>query len=249
MQVREFNKEGIEAFRRFLEECRVSEKNGEISTRQELKPERLKLLQDEKLSSKVQPVCEVADVSFTTKGEAAASLQKMLKKIPESELVKNVGLWSWLSLRYFDLIRSEGGKVRSINNDYYYILDINSRFYFHYRHLLFVSWTILNIAPEHNRLMLSTPVSTLGGVTIEIMKRQHLRRIPYIFELLDKLYWDESRGQARKGTTGKGRGSLTERLPMRIQQLEMTYDLQGMSADNLIELLGEEFQLAGPKAV
>lgn len=82
------------------------------------------------------------------------------------------------------------------------------------------------------------------------MKRLFLTRIPCIFEVLDRVYWDESRARARTGVvqgTVKP-GDLRHRFPIRIRQLEMTYDLFSLIANQLIELLGREFQFenAGP---
>jgi hypothetical protein len=37
-------------------------------------------------------------------------------------------------------------------------------------------------------------------------------------------------------------GDLVHRFPIRIRQLEKTYDLVSLTADQLIELLGDEFQ-------
>jgi len=37
-------------------------------------------------------------------------------------------------------------------------------------------------------------------------------------------------------------GDLRHRLPIRVRQLERTYDLFSLSADQLIELLGAEFR-------
>jgi hypothetical protein len=69
--------------------------------------------------------------------------------------------------------------------------------------------------------------------------------------VLDRLYWDEKRGRARPGVTNFGKitaGNLAHRLPIRIRQLEKTYDLHSLTADQLISLLGEEFQFDAEKA-
>jgi hypothetical protein len=108
---------------------------------------------------------------------------------------------------------------------------------------LFISWQVLRIAPTYNRLLLQTPVSSLDAITDQVMKRLYLTRIPCIFEVLHKLYWDTDRQGPRKGiTSNKTRqGDLRHRFPIRIQQLEKTFDLQTVSATQLIALLGGEF--------
>lgn len=68
--------------------------------------------------------------------------------------------------------------------------------------------------------------------------------------MLHELYWDPHRRGPRKGITpSKPRpGDLRHRLPIRIQQLEKTYDLQSVSASQLISLLGDEFADGGELA-
>lgn len=130
-----------------------------------------------------------------------------------------------------------------MKNDYHYIFEPKNSRHF-YRHLLFISWRVLMIAPENHRLFLTSPLSTLDKVTTEVMKRLFLTRIPCVFAVLDQLYWDDARGKARAGVVGQQvrPGDLMHRFPLRIRQLEKTYDLLSLNANQLIELLGEEFQ-------
>jgi len=66
-----------------------------------------------------------------------------------------------------------------------------------------------------------------------------------MFEVLDKIYWNDNKSEARKGITNPRKrtrkGDLTNRFPRVIRQLERAYDLQDLDADQLIELLGDEF--------
>jgi hypothetical protein len=79
----------------------------------------------------------------------------------------------------------------------------------------------------------------------EVFKRLYLTRIPCVFEVLDRLYWDEEAGRPQTGIVNPRNtraGNLMHRFPIRIRQLEKTYDLQSLAADQLLELLGSEFQ-------
>ena len=241
MYVREFNDAGIKAFRQLLADCR---KRPMLPTRLEMLPMRLKLLEDESLSTLISPKCVAEDNPFATKGEAAEHFHNMLKEIPESQLIANAGLWSWLGLRYFDQVCADSGEGNSIKSDYFYIYEPKSNWNFH-KHLLYISWRILRVAPQHNRLMLSTPVNSLDNITDTIMPKLYLTRIPCIFEVLDRLYWDSTNNRAKKGITlnKPKRGDLNHRFPIRLRQLEKTYDLQSVSANQLIELLGAEFSI------
>jgi hypothetical protein len=237
MILREFNPAGIAAFKAFLAECRENPRSAAPMT----------LLLDERMTEVVKPRTNVEAQHFTLRREAADYLRRLLAPLPEDEVAENPGLWSWLSLCYFDQVCPLRGGRRTVKNDYSYVFDAKNTRNF-YRHLLFISWYAAHIASPHDRLFMSAPVSSLDKVTSEVMKRLYLTRIPCIFEVLDRLYWDEDRGRGRVGIvdprTTKA-GDLTHRFPIRMRQLEKTYDLFSLTADQLIELLGAEFQPGG----
>lgn len=233
MKLRRFTDSGIQEFRNFLAACR-EEPATDLP---------VALLGDNRHSQVVDPGIEVEQRVFVTKGDAAHYLSELLRAIPESEIITDAGLWTWLSLYYFDEICRPDATGYHPRNNYQYVFDAYSSRY-SYRHLLFISWRVLNIAPVHNRLMLSTLVNVLDAMTEEIMKRLYFTRIPCMFELLDRLYWDSIAERSKKGAVSQKPkpGDLKGRLPFRIRQLEKTYDLQSLSADQLMELLGDEFQ-------
>ena len=232
--VRRFNADGIEAFRRELAECRTA-------------PTRdipLEMLTDPMLTESVLPSVEIELRGFKTKGDAAVYFHQIFGGIPKQQLLEDTGLWTWLSLYYFDIVCPKHSGIRKVRNDYTYVYEAKSIRHF-YRHLLFVSWRTLDIAPTHNRLLLSTSISSLDKFSSEVIKRLYMTRIPCFFEVLDRLYWDEKRGRARPGVTDFQKvtaGNLVHRLPNRIRQLEKTYDLHSLTADQLLSLLGEEFR-------
>lgn len=232
MRVRAFNSKGVAAFRDWLELCRQDP----------TRPACNELLEDDSLTTLVQPLCDAPASPLPLKRDAAEHLLDILAPLPGTLAAKDGGLWTWLSLRYIDCVCPAVDGKRSVKNDYYYIFEPDNMRHF-YRHLLFVSWHILRIAPHHNRLMLDTPLNTLDKVTTEVAKRLYLTRIPCMFEVLDQIYWDPERKGPRKGITPSKakRGDLPHRFPTRIQQLEKTYDLQSVTASQLIDLLGDEF--------
>ena len=231
--VRRFNADGIEAFRRELAECRTA-------------PTRdipLEMLTDPMLTESVLPSVEIELRGFKTKGDAAVYFHQIFGGIPKQQLLEDAGLWTWLSLYYFEIVCPKHSGIRKVRNDYTYVYEAKSIRHF-YRHLLFVSWRTLDIAPTHNRLLLSTSISSLDKFSSEVIKRLYMTRIPCFFEVLDRLYWDEKRGRARPGVTDFQKvtaGNLVHRLPNRIRPLEKTYDLHSLTADQLLSLLGEEF--------
>ncbi len=233
MYVREFNAAGIEAFREYLVEGR----------RNPTTPVLRRLLEDDELTVLVTPQLRVEPQLFESRGTAAKHLAEVLAPISDHDLAGNAGLWTWLTLFFFDEICPTKKGERIIRNDYTYIFEPKNSRHF-YRHLLFIAWRVLRVAPTHNRLFLRGSLASLDKFTSEVMKRLFLTRIRCVFEVLDRLYWDEEKGRPRPGVVSPGRvrpGDLMHRFPLRIRQLEKTYDLLSLNADQLIELLGDEF--------
>ena len=229
-----FNNKGVDRFREYL---RLAREDATASVQWDL-------LQDPSLTEEVNPPAEVDAISFQTKREAATYLHKLLREIPKQTVIEDQGLWTWLSLYFFDSICPKRDGKRTIRNDYTYIYEPKNTRHF-YRHLLFISWRILDIAPINNQLLLDRSVASLDKISSEIMKRLYLTRIPCFFELVEKIYRDPKTNRARKGivdTTRINRGDLSHRLPTCIRQLEKTYDLHSLTADQLLDLLGPEFQ-------
>jgi hypothetical protein len=234
MRLRRFNTAGIQAFEDFLATCREQPDT----------PLPLSLLEDEACTEAVTPTIEVEPMPFLVRSEAAHYFSGKLSALPEEEVRLDAGLWTWLSLFYFDQVCPPVDGKRTVKNSYYYVYQpMNARHF--YRHLIFIGWSVQQLAPTYSRLFLMQPLSSLDKFTTEIMKRLFLTRVPCMFEVLDKLYWDENRERPRRGLVGSSKvapGDVTHRLPVRIRQLERTYDLQSLNAEQLIELLGREFQ-------
>lgn len=237
MKVRRFSQQGTDAFRQRLADLRQNPS---------AEPP-FELLEDDRLTEVVSPELQIQAEFFETKGEASRYLSVVLQKLNAEEAAMDAGLWTWLSLLFFESICPMNDGQRVVRNDYHYIFEPRNSRHF-YRHLLFVSWQLLRLAPRYNALFMRSRVSSLDHITAEVLKRLYLTRIPCIFEVLERLYWDPNRRRSRPGITGSRptAGNLTHRLPLRILQLEKNYDLVDLNADQLIELLGEEFSFAAP---
>jgi hypothetical protein len=234
MILRQFNEQGIAAMRRFLAACRDDPTT----------PVPRHLLEDDALAQRVSPEIVVQPRHFPTRRDAAEYLTALLEPLPADEVARNAGLWTWLSLYYFDEVCPVRDGQRRVKKQYYYVFEAtNARRY--YLHLLFIGWHARRVAHPFDRLFVNYPVSVLDQYTELVFQSLYLTRIPSIFEVLDRLYWDEARGKPRIGVLDPRKaapGDLRNRFPIRIRQLEKTYDLVSLNADQLIELLGEEFQ-------
>lgn len=241
MLLRRLNDRGIEVFRQNLAACRLQPEMDISDWR--------KLLEDKKHTEIYPGSLEVEPKTFTWRREAAEYLHKLFQDVPSMDLELDAGVWSWLSLYYFDSVCPKGLSGRRVLADSSYLLYTGKNEMAQrekYRHFLFSSWNILRIFPEHNRIWLDSSVSTLTAIFNEVFKRLVFLRIPCMGEVIEKLYWDSATGKLRPdiintNKTKIRKGDLTTRLPACLRQLELTYDLQILSADALITLLGEEF--------
>jgi hypothetical protein len=230
--LRRLNEEGINQFRRYLTDLR---NDGTLGI-----PDHL--LRGNETSESVAGSRSVERVGFVTKKQAAEYLLELLASLNLPDIENDVGLWSWLSLFFFDAVCPVVNGKRKAVADPHYILDAanhNRR----YRHLLATPFVIIRALPDHNRIFLNAPLPVHGDLIEQTMSRLFLIRIPSVREAIDLLYFDPQTDRAKKGTLNKTpkRGDLRTRFPIRIRQLSMTHDIMAMTGEQLIDALGNEF--------
>jgi len=237
MKLRQFNDDGIARFREELKRCRD---NPILSVDR-------RILEDDTLTVEIPDNIDVKSQGFKTKGDAGKYLHTLLAqtKLSHDNLTskEGIGLWSWLSLFFFDSVCPQNPQGRrKVNDAYFYIYD--PRWNHYYRHLLFVSWKVWDITQGNHRLITSTKIHEIDRITRFIMNDLTMIRIPSIFKVLNHVYWDDNTQKARKNITSTGsnirKGDIS-RFKRVIRQLEKTYDLQSLDADQLLDLLGKEF--------
>ena len=233
MKLRYFNQEGIKAFRDYLKKCK---ENPFLESPFDLLENPLLTVPKENI--------ELERRYFATKRDLGEYLHATLSSLSKFDLERSSGLWTWLTLFYFDTAAPKDAEgKREIKEEKRYIFDFSS---FRNRgvHLLQQAWRIIDIAPRFNRLISSTAPDVTSGVCWFIMSSTFVTRIKCIFEVMDRLYWDEKKGGPKHGMLeSKTRpGTLKYRFFPRIHQLEKNYDLTEIDADTFIDLLGKEFR-------
>lgn len=202
-------------------------------------------MEDPAATQAMVPAVDLERPGFATKREMVEYLHPRLSQLPERGMLRNAGLWTWLGLYYFhDLCPVDAKGKRRVLNAYHYIHFANDGLW-HYRHLIGSSYQIYDQANGYDELFLNGPPSSLGKITEDVMRRLYLTRIGAIWEVMERLYYDPVRGRPKIGLTNTANpraGDLLNRLPRRIRQLERTYDLQSLNADQLLDLLGDEFR-------
>ncbi len=167
LETRSFTDMGLQIAKQFLDELREGETKVTIE----------QILSDETLVTKPYPGITIERRQFSNRRSAANYFHERFRSIPADKLRRDAGLWTWLTFVYFDQVCPLTDGQRKVRNDYTYIFMPDRSIYF-YRHLLFVAWYALSLAPGHNRLFLDRSVNSLDRFTDEVMKRLYLTRIP-----------------------------------------------------------------------
>lgn len=229
--VRRLTEPGIERFREYLRELR------EGST---AAPPR-SLLADLDASVDFRPERLVEERAFESRLEAASYLSEVFEGL--SGLEEDVGLWSWLSLFYFDQVSpaAPDGR-RSPGRDYRHILEPG--YPYGHRHLLGGPFLVYRLHGEQAALLLCTRVHVENRFHHELASRQVFISSPAVIGAASILYLEPRTGRPKRGAQDPERapGTLLRFVDV-IQQLDVNYDLYGMSAEAIVGLLPSEFDV------
>jgi len=234
--LRRLNARGIAAFRQHL---------GDIRAGLEFQSNPALLYVDD-FSSAVVPRIEIAAKRFVRKMDMAAYLASVLQPLESPALAADAGLWSWLALFYFDQLSPLGsdGKRRP-REDYHYIPSDERRE--HERHLLAGPYRLLRMHGERARVLLHPAVHQHGKFIYDLGYRRDFLTNRGLVEAIDLLYWNARGRRPRRGATTASRPGNLRRLIAVLQQLELNYDLYGMTASEILALLPGEFDAWMPK--
>jgi hypothetical protein len=234
MEIRRLTDQGIEKFRKYLDELR----QGSAA----VPPDNM--LRDPDFSAPFKWQAEIEQRTFDTRLKLAHYLAGVLNEVENDGLENNVGLWSWLSLLYFDQVCPlEENGLRKPGRDYRHILEPG--YPNGHRHLLAGAWLVYSVyglGDRLSRLLLWTPLHLESKFHHELAVRQTLITNKGILEAADKMYFKELEGKPKKGALVKkiAPGTLQRFIDI-IQQLDLTYDLYSMSGEEILALLPSEF--------
>lgn len=233
-KLRVLNTRGIEEFRAFLQQIREGA---------EFRANPAVLYIDD-YSRPLPRAIEIEPRSFANKYAAAEYLAAVLTD--SSPGVNEAGLWSWLALFYFDQLSPVGadGKRRP-REDYHYIPSPESGWH-RDRHLLAGAYKLFTMHGEHARLLLYPAVHQHGAFVYDLGFRRDLITNRGLIEAIDLLYWDPKRRRPKRGATTTSRPGNLRRLITVVQQLDFNYDLYGMRAGEILQLLPAEFDAWRP---
>ncbi len=209
------------------------------------------LLNDSTYARPVVPAVYVRPQAFANRREAGEHLNQCLAPLGLERIADNAGLWSWLGMFYFrQLVNLDpaGNPRLGRNPDVAYVIDPSDSgrgTQQRHRHRLLAAWEIYTRHGEKAWVMLEQPVSAMEQLTEYLMNKTEVFRSVGIVDLANRLYGDTDTRRPKTGFAGSGQnqrppGGLRRLLDV-MDQLYMTYDIYGMTAEQLIELLPPEF--------
>lgn len=229
--IRALNRTGIARFRGYLKRLR----DGVV----EAPP--VDLLAATAMTEALPETIQIAQRPFRSRLEIGEFLCERLAPLPAELLARNAGLWAWLSLYCFDHVcpaRDDGS--RRPGRDYRHIPDFSYRY--QYRHLLVGPYLVFRRHAHRALALLSGPVHVEGGIYQEITSRRDLIANRGVVEAALHLYVDPRRGTIKRGAQARsGAPGTVRRLVRVLQQFDLTYDIYGLTGQELVDLLPTEF--------
>jgi hypothetical protein len=233
MKLRRFNRDGVAAFSNY---------RARLTLEPTLEPPK-ELLEDLALTEVLPGELEVPERKFANRLEAGCFFNALMDTANTQLPERDQGLWTWLTLFYFDEVCPADGNGRRNPQDearLVPLLDNHQRFY---RHLLVGPFLIVRAnrnQPERAIAMLCNPLWKPGEIAEQLASRKELVTNHAVADLATRLYYDPATGSFKRGAGSDVRGGA-RRLAALFNQLDLTYYLYGMTADELLALLPKEF--------
>ena len=233
MKLREMNEYGIDRLMEYIN----SSYTGTAG------PPPFNLLEDNQFTHLCIEDIEIERREFRDKREMAGYLKETLATLPLEKIQFNKGLWTWLSLFFFDQICPEEGGQRKVLKYWHYGLDVvpgRPNWKTYYRHLIASPYYIYCFYPDSAHLILDQPVNVHGDYMEQLASRQEMISCRAFIEAADKLYFDFENKKPRRGVQARNKPGNLRRFTQPIfQQFNLTYDLHSMNVDQVIDLLPE----------
>jgi len=227
MIVRRLNQDGCDQFRAYLKRLREAPST----------PPPPELVDDPRFTRILSPPIPIEQPRLETKYHAGCYLCGLLSRLPHPLVRSDGGLWSWLSVWFFDqLCPPDGNGRRKAKDNVKYIARVGDHTFGFDRHLLFFPWKMRALHAESARFLLEKPLHQETREQKEWAGYYHNLCTPLV-ELCGRLYWREETQSLKRGARDSKQPGNLSRFVEVAKQLEVTYDLHGMTVDQLEQLL------------
>ena len=233
MKVRRLNKDGVEIFIEFLDSL-TPEKQREIP---------FDLLNSSKYSIGLEDNVDVEMQEFSNRYDAAEYLIERFDPKLFLDVEYDKGMWAWLSLFYFEILCPINKKGYRKPGELARWIPAIGNYQKYLRHLLLGPYRIFlahRDNPERALALLVNPVHQPGEIAEQLSQYKQIVTNPAIVEAATLLFIDKNTKSFKRGAAGKGAGSA-RRIEKFWKQFDVTWDLYGMTTDEILELLPSEF--------
>lgn len=233
MKLRRFNPTGLSAFANY---------RSALVADPTLAPPR-ELLEDEALTELLNVSVDIEPRRFATRLEAGIFLNDLVKHAGVAQPERDKGLWSWLTLFFFDEVCPKDGHGRREVQDEARLIAQVDNFQRFYRHLLLGPFLVVRAHednPARAMAFLCNPLWKPGEIAEQLASRKELVTNQAVAELATHLYYDSAKQTFRRGAGSSVKGAA-RRLAALLNQLDLTWYLYGMSREDILRLLPKEF--------
>ena len=234
MRVRRLSARGIEQFIAFLDSLNTPTPQGVPAW----------LLANDEMSGSLEIDIDVSTLPFANRFELAKYLDSKLTDSGLKSVERDVALWAWLTLFYFDQVcpPDDAGRRKADEQARYIPAVDDYRKY--YRHLLAGPYTVYRAHrddPWRAFAVLAGPVDTLGEIAEQLTSRQEIVTNKAAMELATNLYVDSATQKVKRGAAGSGPGSA-RRFADILNQFDLTWDLYAMKMLAIRQMMPAEFK-------
>jgi hypothetical protein len=186
---------------------------------------------------------------FESRLEFGKYLNEIFANIKFNQLMSKEydGLWAWISLLYFNQLTAKGVRRK----EHYIVIRKGSAGSLAYRNAARTSFELFYIHGENARICLSAQMATFGDLTEQLASRQSISHNIGFFKTATELYIKNGKLVAGASSKPKpiklrapndksGLGSV-RRLALALQRLDLTYDTEEMTPEDMKKVLPKEF--------
>ena len=247
MRLRRLTTEGVASFREFLAEARLG------GVRPPVVPTLLLTLAG--TSEEISDSPELEALPAGTSGyELARYLNEQFEQLARSDssVIEGVdgfgdpGFWAAVALFYFDLIspgyRSGREKPKADNcyiSESATALGAGVRYF---RHRMAGPYRLYKLHGRLSEPLLLSPADAHSALYNKITDSGFFTATRCIVEAVNALYFDARRHRLKRDWNATNKPGALPRLLAIVNQLDLTYDMLGLSGEALIAQLPEEFE-------
>jgi len=203
--------------------------------------------------SQTSLVAPVSDTSafevrrFVTAKEMASSLIEAIKPSSPYQLLSNIGLWAWLTFVLRDELFEVNNEGRRLVREMprWFPSDPNN-WQKAQRHLVRMPVLLLASLGDDADHLLCGPPGILPEIREQLTSQQDMFNATFQ-RVARALYFDTGRGALKRGAGGKN-GGTPRRLAKVRRQLDVTWDLDQLEFERIIDTLPREFNRFKPGA-